>query len=73
MSEKDEKELLALQEAIRTIQDAVNRTGRNDPCICGSDKKFKKCCLVMNSTRKHYAPGNSINDNLSRKFKEAGL
>ena len=19
--------------------------GRNDPCICGSGKKFKKCCL----------------------------
>jgi|GEM_PF-1562980 len=22
-----------------------NRPGRNDPCICGSGKKFKKCCL----------------------------
>lgn len=21
------------------------RVGRNDPCICGSGKKFKKCCL----------------------------
>lgn len=20
------------------------KTGRNDPCICGSGKKFKKCC-----------------------------
>jgi len=20
-------------------------TGRNDPCICGSGKKYKKCCL----------------------------
>lgn len=20
-------------------------TGRNDPCPCGSGKKFKKCCL----------------------------
>lgn len=19
--------------------------GRNDPCVCGSDKKFKKCCM----------------------------
>lgn len=25
----------------------VNKTvGRNDPCLCGSGKKFKKCCLV---------------------------
>jgi hypothetical protein len=21
------------------------KTGRNDPCPCGSGKKFKKCCL----------------------------
>ncbi|MBD3322328.1 MAG: hypothetical protein GF350_14605, partial [Chitinivibrionales bacterium] len=20
------------------------KTGRNDPCICGSGKKYKKCC-----------------------------
>ncbi|WP_342344545.1 SEC-C metal-binding domain-containing protein [Thalassospira tepidiphila] len=20
------------------------KTGRNDPCPCGSGKKFKKCC-----------------------------
>ena len=23
-----------------------NKFGRNDPCPCGSGKKFKKCCLV---------------------------
>lgn len=23
---------------------AENRIGRNDPCTCGSGKKFKKCC-----------------------------
>jgi len=22
----------------------VTKIGRNDPCICGSGKKFKKCC-----------------------------
>jgi len=22
----------------------MKKTGRNDPCICGSGKKFKKCC-----------------------------
>jgi len=69
VSEKDEKELLALQKAIKTIQDAVNRTGRNDPCICGSDKKFKKCCLVMNTTRSLKTPATAIQRNL----KEAGL
>ena len=24
----------------------MNKTGRNDPCFCGSGKKYKKCCLV---------------------------
>ena len=23
---------------------AVNKVGRNDPCPCGSGKKYKKCC-----------------------------
>ena len=22
----------------------ANKTGRNDPCPCGSNKKYKKCC-----------------------------
>ncbi|WP_256476707.1 SEC-C metal-binding domain-containing protein [Bradyrhizobium sp. 186] len=24
------------------------KVGRNDPCPCGSGKKFKKCCLNAN-------------------------
>ena len=24
---------------------AANRVGRNDPCPCGSGKKYKKCCM----------------------------
>lgn len=27
------------------------RVGRNDPCLCGSDKKFKHCCLRLDSGR----------------------
>lgn len=27
-------------------QAARKKVGRNDPCPCGSQKKFKKCCLV---------------------------
>lgn len=28
------------------LQQPINQTkiGRNDPCLCGSGKKFKKCC-----------------------------
>jgi uncharacterized protein YecA (UPF0149 family) len=25
--------------------------GRNDPCPCGSGKKYKKCCLINGATR----------------------
>lgn len=28
----------------RTVKD-VQKIGRNDPCPCGSGKKYKKCCL----------------------------
>ncbi len=27
-----------------TIKNDKDKTGRNDPCSCGSGKKFKKCC-----------------------------
>jgi len=25
------------------------KIGRNDPCLCGSGKKFKKCCLITDA------------------------
>jgi hypothetical protein len=28
-----------------TIRHEGSRVGRNDPCPCGSGKKYKKCCL----------------------------
>ena len=28
-----------------TITNQYRNVGRNDPCPCGSGKKFKKCCL----------------------------
>ncbi len=36
-----------LQEIVKLAPDPVRQTprpGRNDPCSCGSGKKFKKCC-----------------------------
>ncbi|MCI5655557.1 MAG: SEC-C domain-containing protein [Ruminococcus sp.] len=26
------------------VKSAKQRIGRNDPCPCGSGKKYKKCC-----------------------------
>jgi len=30
----------------RQLDDIYANTGRNDPCPCGSGKKYKKCCLL---------------------------
>jgi preprotein translocase subunit SecA len=29
---------------VQTLRRAGPKIGRNDPCICNSGKKFKKCC-----------------------------
>ena len=30
-----------------TVRKALSKVGRNDPCPCGSGKKYKKCCFGM--------------------------
>ena len=37
----------ARNRARATIADSLSQqsVGRNDPCPCGSGKKFKKCCM----------------------------
>jgi hypothetical protein len=35
----------------------VTKTGRNDPCPCGSGKKYKHCCLIQETTGKSEAMG----------------
>jgi preprotein translocase subunit SecA len=32
------------ESAVQTIVRAQPKVGRNDPCPCGSGKKYKKCC-----------------------------
>ncbi len=36
---------LPFTEALIAYSDSFKGVGRNDPCPCGSSKKFKKCCL----------------------------
>lgn len=36
--------LVAQQERSKPIVNAAPKVGRNDPCTCGSGKKYKKCC-----------------------------
>lgn len=33
----------------------MSKVGRNDPCPCGSGKKYKKCCEEKLSRRKFHA------------------
>ena len=28
------------------------KAGRNDPCPCGSGKKYKQCCLLKSASKK---------------------
>jgi uncharacterized protein YecA (UPF0149 family) len=32
----------------------MEKIGRNDPCPCGSGKKFKKCCLGQNQNKESW-------------------
>jgi uncharacterized protein YecA (UPF0149 family) len=38
------KELNRIQNEAKQQPDAVKKVGRNDPCPCGSGKKYKHCC-----------------------------
>jgi preprotein translocase subunit SecA len=40
LSHGDEKE----QSKPSTVKRTEDKVGRNDPCPCGSGKKYKKCC-----------------------------
>src|SRR5215211_1529852 len=42
---------LALADTPQSFADPFKGVGRNDPCPCGSGKKFKKCCLDRGSLR----------------------
>jgi len=39
---------MAPQCAIRSVYASAmsSKTGRNDPCPCGSGQKYKRCCLA---------------------------
>ena len=39
-----QREAAARERVTTTLRRAGDKVGRNDPCPCGSGKKFKKCC-----------------------------
>ena len=34
----------------------MNKIGRNDPCYCGSGKKYKHCCLNLKANGSYTLP-----------------
>jgi len=44
----------------------MSKIGRNDPCPCGSGKKYKNCCLVRDKT----PPGENEEEPLQSLFEE---
>jgi len=34
---------------VETIRNRSDRVGRNDPCPCGSGRKYKQCCMRKNT------------------------
>jgi len=38
-----------------TMRRAVTKAGRNDPCPCGSGKKYKHCCIEKDTERLHHS------------------
>ncbi|ROR30412.1 SEC-C motif-containing protein [Mobilisporobacter senegalensis] len=45
LTEEKRKELYREQKASGTVR-KEKKVGRNDPCPCGSGKKYKKCCGI---------------------------
>lgn len=48
---------MALTEAL-----AHQKTGRNDPCPCGSGKKYKKCCLSQHEEARRSIPPDQLQE-----------
>ncbi len=40
----------------------MKKAGRNDPCPCGSGKKYKKCCEMKQRQKKIEAKALSVSD-----------
>ena len=41
----DEEKAVLLKEYRQSCQAVSRKVGRNDPCTCGSGKKYKNCCM----------------------------
>lgn len=40
-------ELIRISGGYKKFYNKLKGIKRNDPCLCNSKKKFKKCCLII--------------------------
>ena len=52
---------------------AVTKAGRNDPCPCGSGKKYKKCCLPRHEEARKNIPPDKLREMEERARKREEL
>lgn len=50
---------------------ANQKVNRNDPCPCGSGKKYKQCCQSIESTTNNVAAQNRLLESIPALFKQA--
>ncbi len=55
------------QRAPRPVRTAGPKVGRNDPCPCGSGKKYKHCCMGKEQTSAPSADGEKTSHRQSRR------
>jgi len=47
----------------------MSKIGRNDPCPCGSGKKYKKCCLTTDIEQSaQNSPAAEVNQTIAKAF-----
>lgn len=52
MCDEDRQYMVPMEYHPTPEQRASGKVGRNDPCPCGSGRKFKRCCLWMTEAAK---------------------
>ncbi|MFB6371611.1 MAG: SEC-C metal-binding domain-containing protein [Bradymonadaceae bacterium] len=50
--EPDDRPRKRVPRRAKTPYEADEEPGRNDPCKCGSGRKYKKCCLRKQKARR---------------------
>jgi uncharacterized protein YecA (UPF0149 family) len=51
MSPEDQHYMREMGHHPTPVQRATGKVGRNNPCPCGSGKKFKRCCMWRATAR----------------------